>query len=738
MENIVENSELACEIFGYTRISVDIEREEDVNTSIENQISVINDFVHKNFPKCNLTVFKDRDRSGYTFEQREEYQKMRIELLSGKAKILIVKDLSRFARRTSYGLGEFERLIESGVRIISIMDNIDYPTKPNDWLLIQFHFMYNEMPVTETSRKVKMVVSDRQKKGDWICAAPYGYVLSEKKNKQFDIVPDEAQIVNEIFRLYNDGWGYKKIANYLTDKHIPTPRAKEKERAEEEGETYSRSYSGMWSTATIQTILQNDFYIGTLRQHKYTRKKINGKEIRVPDDESFVFEKNHEAIIDDKTFLYAKESLKQRSKANYRGIKKYDTAFSGFLFCGDCGSPMFSMSRSDLPPAYRCSTYHKRGTKGCESHHTRVDFLTVVLKDYLRIVKQNSEKMIAELEGSIANEKKVVRDSDKLIKQLENSLYRAKEELKQTTKQRISDITKNPDDADIINETYAEIEDELKNKIRGLTEQMKTAADERNSIVEINRVAKTVFDVFDSILEKDKLCKMDIGLIVEKIMVYNGDVIDIKLKPDIEQLLNVGTLPTSEEAANFNFDSIGSSFGTKYTHKSVNQPPKAYTVNVICEGDPLEIYTDREGEVIFKKYSPIGELASFAAQYAETLYKTCALSVVVCDRDAVIACAGLPKKEYVDHRLSAELENIIEGRNLYVWHEGSEKINVTADGSSHFVSCAMPIMSEGDIIGCVASLCPMNGEKVTEQTASDIESKLVLTAAGFLGKQLEG
>ena len=158
----------------------------------------------------------------------------------------------------------------------------------------------------------------------------------------------------------------------------------------------------------------------------------------------------------------------------------------------------------------------------------------------------------------------------------------------------------------------------------------------------------------------------------------------------------------------------------------------------IREGDPLEIYTDREGEVIFKKYSPIGELASFAAQYAETLYKTCSLSVVICDRDAVIASAGVPKKEYADHRISAELEGIIESRNLYVWHEGGEKIAVTPDGGAHFVSCAMPIMSEGDIIGCVASLCPMNGERGAEQTASDIESKLVLTAAGFLGKQLEG
>ena len=88
----------------------------------------------------------------------------------------------------------------------------------------------------------------------------------------------------------------------------------------------------------------------------------------------------------------------------------------------------------------------------------------------------------------------------------------------------------------------------------------------------------------------------------------------------------------------------------------------------IREGDPLEIYTDREGEVIFKKYSPIGELMDFAAEYAETLYKTCGIPVAVCDRDCVIACAGIPKKEYIEKKLSAEAEGIIEGRTLYVYN----------------------------------------------------------------------
>ncbi len=152
----------------------------------------------------------------------------------------------------------------------------------------------------------------------------------------------------------------------------------------------------------------------------------------------------------------------------------------------------------------------------------------------------------------------------------------------------------------------------------------------------------------------------------------------------------------------------------------------------IREGDPLEIYTDREGEVIFKKYSPIGELAAFAAQYAETLHKTCGLSVVICDRDAVIASAGVPRKDYGDKQLSEELEKVIESRNFYVHRDGSDPIPVLSDGGSHYVNCAMPIISEGDIAGCVASITDRPATPVGE-----VESKLILTAAGFLGRQLE-
>ena len=151
----------------------------------------------------------------------------------------------------------------------------------------------------------------------------------------------------------------------------------------------------------------------------------------------------------------------------------------------------------------------------------------------------------------------------------------------------------------------------------------------------------------------------------------------------------------------------------------------------IREGDPLEIYTDREGEVIFKKYSPIGELSEFAAGYAETLYKTCGLAVAICDRDAVIACAGVPKKEFSDRKLSADIEELIDERSLYV-HAGNEELHLTDHGSGA-VSVMMPIITEGDITGAVVSLRRADGDVLS----TDVEIKLIQTAAGFLGRQLE-
>ena len=719
------------DIAGYVRISVDDEKNQK-NISIENQKAIIEDYVHTRFPGSTLTFFEDRDRSGYTFEQREGYQEMRRGLMNHKYDILVIKDFSRFSRRNSRGLVELEDLRDAGVRIISIGDYIDFPND-DDWLKIQFQFVINEMPVTDTSKKVRNVIKRRQADGEWLCAAPYGYIIN--KRREFEIVPTEAEIVRRIFQLYNcDGWGYKKIANYLTDEGVPTPRMSERMRKEADGLVYNRQVKPAWAIVTVQGILDNDFYIGTLRQGKYTRARINGKDVKRDDGEHIVIENQHQALIDYRTFATTMALREKRTRSNYRGIKINDNVYSGFLKCGDCGSPMFSMSRKDLKPAYTCGTYHRRGLKGCTSHHICVEKLDELLKIYVEKLMENSAAMIEELNRDLAKENDNIAETEQSADHLAEILDDLMEELRITKRQRIREIMKKPDKEELIEATYDEMEAELQKKIDGLNHQIDLLSDKRNTYIRVNRAAKTALEVFDDILHKEKLERNDLELLIDQILVYE-DHLEIKLQADIDSLLRCGTLEECVKgisAANFDSDTENSE--NTLRQSSQNREDKVFRVHVVNDGDPLEIYTDREGEVIFKKYSPIGELAQFAAQYAETLYKTCGLACVICDRDAVIASAGVPKKEYTDRKISAGVEKYMENRQLYTCADGNESPLYLTDGDTGAVRCLMPILSEGDMIGCVASIAAREEES---SAPNDLEIKLIQTAAHFLGRQLD-
>ncbi len=121
----------------------------------------------------------------------------------------------------------------------------------------------------------------------------------------------------------------------------------------------------------------------------------------------------------------------------------------------------------------------------------------------------------------------------------------------------------------------------------------------------------------------------------------------------------------------------------------------------IREGDPLEIYTDKDGGVIFKKYSLMGGLGDFAGQMCETLNKTTGEIAVITDRDACIAVAGLARRGLTDKRISSKREQIMEGRQIYQYQAGDKAVPVSDDGSKYLVACAAPILSEGDVLGCV-------------------------------------
>jgi AbrB family transcriptional regulator (stage V sporulation protein T) len=156
----------------------------------------------------------------------------------------------------------------------------------------------------------------------------------------------------------------------------------------------------------------------------------------------------------------------------------------------------------------------------------------------------------------------------------------------------------------------------------------------------------------------------------------------------------------------------------------------------IREGDPLEIFTDREGEIILKKYSPIGELGEFATQYAESLHKTSGHITCITDKDSIIAVSGASKKDFADKSLSEDLEKVIKNKStVFVKSPEEETIRITADenGEKQYTSqIVKPIISEGDPIGAVIFL-----STDPDVYMGVVEEKLVESAAGFLGKQIE-
>lgn len=151
----------------------------------------------------------------------------------------------------------------------------------------------------------------------------------------------------------------------------------------------------------------------------------------------------------------------------------------------------------------------------------------------------------------------------------------------------------------------------------------------------------------------------------------------------------------------------------------------------IREGDPLEIFTEKDGEVIFKKYSPIGELGDFAANYVETLAKASGHGACITDRDNVIAVSGVPKKELMEKKVSSELDSIMNEK-LSITYESGRVVSI-ADGIDKYnAGVVVPIISEGDTIGSVVFVLKEG------DTASEVDDKLAQSAAGFLGKHMEG
>ena len=152
----------------------------------------------------------------------------------------------------------------------------------------------------------------------------------------------------------------------------------------------------------------------------------------------------------------------------------------------------------------------------------------------------------------------------------------------------------------------------------------------------------------------------------------------------------------------------------------------------IREGDPLEIYTEKDGGVIFRKYSPMSDLQDFASQICESIGANTGCVAAVSDRDSIIALSGAPRRELIDKPNSQELDKLMENRKNYRYMPGDTPIRAAEGSDKYHLGVAAPILSQGDLMGCVMLLLGENDGPLEES-----DQKLAQTVAGFLGKQME-
>ncbi|MDR3085353.1 MAG: stage V sporulation protein T [Christensenellaceae bacterium] len=155
----------------------------------------------------------------------------------------------------------------------------------------------------------------------------------------------------------------------------------------------------------------------------------------------------------------------------------------------------------------------------------------------------------------------------------------------------------------------------------------------------------------------------------------------------------------------------------------------------IREGDPLEIFTDRDGEVILKKYSPIGELSAFAKEYTESLFRALGHISLICDKDQIVSCSGVNRKEMQDKSISQEIEQVLASRQSYVYNKGQGRacpIILDEEDVTYTAQVITPILVEGESVGAVLLLSREDATRMGET-----EIKVAETAAGFIGRQME-
>ncbi len=418
----------------YARLSQEDAQDGD-SESITNQLDFLLRYA-EDHRLPNPRFFYDDGYTGTNFDRPDFNEAMEI-VEAGRAANFVVKDHSRFGRdRLKVGL-LMEQLTEHyGVRYIAATDNIDSDKGFDD--MVAFRELFNEFYPRDTSKKIRAVFTNKGNNGQRLCTqVPYGY----KGNKyNWEIDPEAAAVVREIFSLCIAGKGPMQIAKHLTAQQILTPTAYKLEHGFSTANK-PRENPYAWDNRLVVKILERMEYTGCTVNFKTRKKSYKSKKtLYLPMEERKIFPDTHPAIIDRETWERVQELRKHKRRpakhAERQGL------FSGLLYCADCGSKLHFATGKNMTPAqdcYRCSRY-KSNTGDCTMHYIREVVLRGLVLEHLRqtiafvsayedeFIKLVTDRNTVEMQKQASQKRRELAQAERRIGELDRLFQRVYED----------------------------------------------------------------------------------------------------------------------------------------------------------------------------------------------------------------------------------------------------------------------------------------------------------------------
>ena len=510
----------------YIRLSKeDLKKGKDDSNSVKNQRDLLNDFYQKHIEEFeSVSEYVDDGHTG-TDANREDFQRLLADVMSGKINCVVVKDLSRFARNYSDAGSLIDNLfVQMGVRFISLAENVDSFTNPDSVsnIIVPITNVMNDNYCYQTSKKIRQVFDYKRRNGQYIGAfAPYGYIKHPKDKHKLIVDPDAAETVKLIFSLFLQGTSKRAIALHLNEHGVPSPSAYKLLKGLP---VSTRGYDEpMWGGRMIHAILTNPTYTGDLAQGRSRVKSYKVHQIEtVPREEWVEVAGTHEAIIDYETFDKVQALLKRDTRTSPEGRKVH--LFSGFLKCADCGRAITRCVSKNNHVYYACSTYKNRSRTACTMHsikHERLEAAVLFGIQYQVHLAVSYSEAITCINSAPTKKSQSFR-LDELIATKEKELAkitRYKQSLYQDWK-----------DGEITQQDYRSMKADYERQVAALSDVLERLTAERAELangVDNEHPALVAFMKYQNI---DKLTREALIDLVDHIKVYENGNISVKCK----------------------------------------------------------------------------------------------------------------------------------------------------------------------------------------------------------------